>query len=148
MNQVNFSCVFSECDSGSKGYLDREDIIVAHAMILGRKPTKYELEDMFGSISQQRCQKLDRAQFEAVFSRRINDVDEDDEIRNMFIAFDAESKGFLTLGDLQRVFHHVAPGFPQHSIQATFKEIDRDCDGRLSYRDFEFVMKYSIVDKF
>ena len=149
MDPVNYSAVFCDCDSGGKGYLNREDVVVAHAMMFGRKPTKYELSELLGSDSdEQRQLKLDVKQFEEIFRSRTNAIDEDEEIRNMFMAFDANSKGFLTLEDLQRVFHSVAPSIPEHSVQATFKEVDRYSDGRLSYRDFEFVMKYSLTDKF
>ena len=34
------------------------------------------------------------------------------------------------------------------SICFVFREIDRDGDGRVSYRDFEFMMKFRLADGF
>ncbi|XP_033104050.1 EF-hand calcium-binding domain-containing protein 11-like isoform X3 [Anneissia japonica] len=72
--------------------------------------------------------------------------DEDDQIRQVFMSFDMQCKGFITAGDLERVFSEVAPHIPRHLIQAAFREVDRDGDGRVSYKDFEFMMQLDTGD--
>ncbi|XP_052698854.1 EF-hand calcium-binding domain-containing protein 11-like isoform X3 [Crassostrea angulata] len=51
-------------------------------------------------------------------------------------------RGFLSVEDLQRAFSQVAPHIPNHTVQTCFRELDRDGDGRISYKDFDFMMKY------
>ncbi|XP_046327838.1 EF-hand calcium-binding domain-containing protein 11-like isoform X2 [Haliotis rufescens] len=55
---------------------------------------------------------------------------------------DVKGRGFLTVEDLKKTFSQVAPHLPIHAVAAAFKELDRDGDGRISYRDFDFMMKY------
>jgi len=71
----------------------------------------------------------------------ISRIDNVEELRNKFITLDFSCKGFLTLEDLKRQFEIIAPNFSKKSLYI-FKEMDRDFDGRISYKDFEFAMEY------
>ncbi|XP_052827602.1 EF-hand calcium-binding domain-containing protein 11 isoform X2 [Octopus bimaculoides] len=68
--------------------------------------------------------------------------DENEEIRLTFMAFDFSCHGFITIADLKKVFKEVAPKFPEENIEVIFREVDQDGDGRVSFKDFEFMMKY------
>nr|KAG5694597.1 hypothetical protein BaRGS_015010 [Batillaria attramentaria] len=93
------------------------------------KETKMEMVMNFGQF------------VEAVTPKLIN-RDEDDEIRQTFMAFDTHCKGFLTVDDLKKVFSQVAPRLSVHHLEMIFRELDRDGDGRVSYKDFDFLMKF------
>ena len=73
--------------------------------------------------------------------------DTDDEIRQMFIAFDTKCQGFITLDIAKKIFLQVAPFLDSVTVEKLFREADTDRDGRVSYRDFEFIMKYSMDDE-
>ena len=62
----------------------------------------------------------------------------------MFIAFDAMCYGFITLDIAKRIFQHVAPFLDSVTIEKLFREADMDRDGRVSYRDFEFIMNFEL----
>ncbi|KAJ8044528.1 EF-hand calcium-binding domain-containing protein 11 [Holothuria leucospilota] len=78
--------------------------------------------------------------------KKIAAVDKDEEIREIFRAFDRQSKGFITIEDLHHVASTVSPHLPKHRLIAAFQELDGDKDGRISFRDFEFLMKYGVED--
>ncbi|XP_050407388.1 EF-hand calcium-binding domain-containing protein 11 [Patella vulgata] len=137
---------FNECDSNHKGFLTREDLKIAVITLFGYKPTKYEankiLEKYGENIESGDEKALGSNKFIEAMTPYMIKRDEDEEIRHTFLAFDAQCKGFLIFEDLQKVVHQVAPNLPCHVIETTFKELDRDGDKRVSYKDFDFMMKY------
>ena len=48
--------------------------------------------------------------------------------------------------DFKKAVSHIAPHLPTHTIELSFRELDRDGDRRVSYKDFEFMMKYNLTD--
>ena len=62
----------------------------------------------------------------------------------MFLAFDTTCQGFITLDIAKKIFLQVAPFLDSVTVEKLFREADTDRDGRVSYRDFEFIMKYSM----
>lgn len=85
--------------------------------------------------------------FTEIAKAKILAEDSDDEIRQMFIAFDVMCRGFITLDIAKKVFQQVAPFLDSVTVEKLFQEADMDRDGRVSYRDFEFIMKYRLDDE-
>ncbi|GCC38101.1 hypothetical protein chiPu_0016612 [Chiloscyllium punctatum] len=50
--------------------------------------------------------------------------------------------GFLTLDDFKRAFADVTPHLPEQTVTEAFREVDRDLDGHVSFKDFEIVMRH------
>lgn len=84
--------------------------------------------------------------FLSCMSEKMVKRDEDEEIRHIFMALDVHCHGFLTLEDVKKVFSKVAPHVPMATVHSAFREIDQDGDGRVSYKDFDFMMKYNTDD--
>lgn len=82
--------------------------------------------------------------FTEIAKAKILAEDSDDEIRQMFVAFDVMCRGFITLDIAKRVFQQVAPFLDSVTVEKLFREADMDRDGRVSYRDFEFIIKYRL----
>lgn len=64
------------------------------------------------------------------------------EIRHIFTAFDVHYRGYLTLEDFKKAFKQVAPRLPGRTVLEVFREVDRDSDGHVSFRDFDYAMKH------
>ncbi|XP_033104049.1 EF-hand calcium-binding domain-containing protein 11-like isoform X2 [Anneissia japonica] len=107
--------VFFESDNNQKGFLDREDLKVAVLSLLGYKPSKIEVDEILGSK-----EGITLQCFMDAMLPKLAAEDEDDQIRQVFMSFDMQCKGFITAGDLERVFSEVAPHIPRHLIQAAF----------------------------
>ncbi|KAL4238195.1 EF-hand calcium-binding domain-containing protein 11 [Mactra antiquata] len=140
--------VFHTNDEGKKGFLSRIDFKVAFVELFGYEPAKYELNEMMKKygMKNKKIQGVSLQDFVSCMKEKLSKVDEDDEIRHSFMAFDAQCSGFLTLVDVKRVFNMVAPHVPVHSVHSAFREIDQDGDGRVSFKDFQFLMKYNVDD--
>ena len=160
---------FHNADEGKKGLLTREDLKVAFVSLFGYKPPKSEVDQLMINKTQQQTslvshlqgdQSLTRKsssavstnpevgltldQFTEIAKTKILAEDIDDEIRQMFLAFDARCQGFITLDVAKKVFLQVAPFLDPVTVERLFREVDTDRDGRVSYRDFEFMMKYNL----
>ncbi|XP_071798101.1 EF-hand calcium-binding domain-containing protein 11-like [Asterias amurensis] len=141
-----FISVFHDCDEDKKGYLSRQDLKVAMVILFGYKPSKYEVDQMMsGSTS---SEGVMQDHFMSTMESKMAAQDLDEEIRQTFMTFDTHCRGFITLEDLYKAFNEVAPHTPRHRIDSLYREIDRDGDGRVSYRDFEFMMKFRLADGF
>ena len=66
----------------------------------------------------------------------------------MFLSFDVHCRGFVTLEDCKAAFQSVAPHVSQEVLEGFFAEVDSNSDGRVTYRDFELMMKhFQLVSK-
>ncbi|KAH3844952.1 EF-hand calcium-binding domain-containing protein 11-like [Dreissena polymorpha] len=141
--------VFHTNDEGKKGYLTRVDLKVAVVELLGYKPAKFEVNQIFEKYAVEVAEDIQGLHLEGFTScmcAKLAGQDEDDEIRHTFMALDAQCRGFLTLEEVKKAFSSVAPHVPEQVIHSAFREIDQDGDGRVSFKDFQFLMKYSLED--
>lgn len=159
---------FHNADEGKKGFLTNEDLKVAFVALFGYKPSKNEVGQLMAKCSRlpsdqslpkkSEDSRIERTpdtthvgmsleHFTEIAKAKILAEDYDDEIRQMFIAFDVMCRGFITLDIAKRVFQQVAPFLDSVTVEKLFREADMDRDGRVSYRDFEFIMKYSLDDE-
>ena len=161
---------FHNADEGKKGLLTREDLKVAFVSLFGYKPSKSEVDHSMAIRTQHETQfgrhlQVDQSvthksgiltsgnspqvgitieHFIEIAKTKILAEDSDDEIRQMFLAFDTRSQGFITLDVAKKNFLQVAPFLDPVTVEKLFHEADTDRDGRVSYKDFEFIMKYSM----
>eukprot|EP00057_Strongylocentrotus_purpuratus_P020723 XP_011675197.1 PREDICTED: EF-hand calcium-binding domain-containing protein 11-like [Strongylocentrotus purpuratus] len=134
---------FNECDEDEKGFLSREDLKVAVVRLIGYKPSKFEVDELMKNIDGPGMTSND---FISAMKPKLAALDPDEHIRQIFVAFDTKCRGFLTMEDVEKACKLVAPKIQPHQVQKAFSELDGDGDGRVSYRDFEFMMKYSLAD--
>ena len=154
---------FHNANEEKKGFLTSEDLKVAFVSLFGYKPSKSEVQQLMAkfqkpglSVNDQipGCSKaflntqtgMTLENFTEIAKIKILAEDTDDEIRQMFIAFDTKCQGFITLDIAKKIFLQVAPFLDSVTVEKLFREADTDRDGRVSYRDFEFIMKYSMDD--
>ncbi|XP_012495869.1 PREDICTED: EF-hand calcium-binding domain-containing protein 11 [Propithecus coquereli] len=133
--------VFKACDEDNKGYLSREDFKVAVVMLFGYKPSKIEVDSLMSSINPS-ASGISLEGFLNIIRKKKEAQLYRNEIRHIFTAFDVHYRGFLTLEDFKKAFRQVAPKLPERTILEVFREVDQDSDGHVSFRDFEYAMKY------
>ena len=80
--------------------------------------------------------RVDHSQFHQALASHLRFRDPGSDVRLAFQALDRSCCGFLTLPDFisaaQAVAPHLAPGV----LAEAFAEVDRDGDGRVSFRQF------------
>ncbi|CAF0741070.1 unnamed protein product [Adineta steineri] len=142
MNKNDIEKLFRECDRKGKGYLDREDIKVATIRLYGLKMDKYKIERLLSNIPNRVHPGLTLDQFiDFVYSYK-HQIDHEDENRETFLILDRTCKGFLNKDDFIRAFERLNIKLNPDAIDSAFKQLDVDGDGRISYRDFDFMMNY------
>jgi Ca2+-binding EF-hand superfamily protein len=138
---------FAAADEGQKGYLTAEDYKVAILSLFGYKPSKYEV----ASVWRDKCSDSDgshggliKERFVSLAAERVQQQDRDGVARQVFLAFDTRCQGFLSEQDCVRAFQSFVPKMARERVTAIFREVDRNEDGRASYRDFEIMMRHLI----
>ncbi|EDV29665.1 uncharacterized protein TRIADDRAFT_18407 [Trichoplax adhaerens] len=132
--------IISQCDADKKGYLSIDDLQVAMVAILGYKSNKLVIRFnvALNNINITVC-LLNAC--EDLLITKLQEYDINEKIKDIFMSFDAHCRGFLTLSDLMSVFDEVAPRISKATVTSIFRNIDFDEDGRVSYRDFEYMMR-------
>ncbi|CAF0789387.1 unnamed protein product [Brachionus calyciflorus] len=129
--------------SKNKDSLNKTDFKCAWLYLFGYKISKYELQEYFEKLGKDYYKDvISYGEFETKAIADIKRLDVVEELRSCFISVDFSCKGFLTIEDLTKQFQIVAPHIPKNTIMDTFRELDRDDDGRVSYKDFELAMQY------
>ncbi|XP_064179160.1 EF-hand calcium-binding domain-containing protein 11 isoform X3 [Anguilla rostrata] len=134
--------VFEKCDEDKKGYLSREDVKMAVVMLFGYKPSKSETNFFMEHALQGNLPGVPLDLLISLMGKKLAVADQYDRTRHIFNAFDVHCRGFLTMEDFQKAFGRVAPHLPQRTAQEAFREVDRDSDGHVSFKDFEHAISY------
>ena len=162
---------FGNADEDGKGFLTRSDYKVAVLELCGYKPSSYEIDAVWtqlGSCSAEQYHKteaetavkrttsvsdrtvaqedgMDQPTFVSMMTERLRQKDKDEMIRQVFIAFDVHLRGFITTSDCIQAFKEAAPHISEELIEGWFSEVDSDSDGRVTFRDFEMMMKSFVL---
>ena len=160
---------FRHADEDDKGFLTPSDYKVAVLELCGYKPSKYEIDAVWSklspplaSASNAQCPDagtacevtdsvrdphfhqeaaMDQPTFVSMMVERLAQKDKDELIRQVFIAFDVHLRGFITTSDCIQAFKEVSPHISEELVSRLFDEVDNDSDGRVTFRDFEMMMK-------
>ena len=157
MNLKDIERVFHFADKENRGFLQRKEIKIAYVAIFGYKPARTELDDIISnygkhintehpdtvSISdlERRANVVTRNEFLSLITNRLKFADKDNEIREIFQLFDRNNKGFIDLDDFLYATKLRLKCFADFELTQFFRELDGDCDGRISYRDFQRMMR-------
>ncbi|XP_049319824.1 EF-hand calcium-binding domain-containing protein 11 isoform X1 [Astyanax mexicanus] len=141
-----FIWVFEQCDVEKKGYLSREDLKIAVVMLFGYKPSKSETSMMIQAGAVPDCPGVPLERFVSLMGRKLSAEDPYEKTRHVFSAFDVHCRGFLKLEDFKSVFARVAPRLPDRTVLEAFRQMDHDSDGHISFKDFENVITYGLVN--
>ncbi|RMZ96763.1 EF-hand calcium-binding domain-containing 11-like [Brachionus plicatilis] len=127
----------------NKDILYKTDFKCAWLYLFGYKISKLELQEYFERLGKNYYHDgISYEEFEKKALCDISHLDIIEELRNCFISIDFSCKGFLTIDDMIKQFKIAAPHISKNTIMDIFREMDRDDDGRISYKDFELAMQY------
>ena len=76
------------------------------------------------------------------FMRKLEEQDEEDEdaLKEVFMLFDRDEKGYLTPESVYHIFLSLGEKIKLEDITAILKENDIDGDGNLNFQDFKMLM--------
>eukprot|EP00794_Sanderia_malayensis_P007375 gene7375-8195_t len=146
-----FEDSFNFADEEKHGFLGRKELKIALVAVFGYKPSKYELDNIMEKYGRkaelENAEKddeslfLNLASYKQMLAEKMNTVDYDGEVRETFQMIDSNYKGFIDFQDFKKTVMKVVPNQNPVNMKKIFNEADRDCDGRVSYRDFQLLMQ-------
>lgn len=136
---------FKNATRHGQDHLSPEDYKVAVLELLGYKPSKYELSNVWSAclgVGQEEAGTfMGIDAFVSYMTDRLKRKDQDELIREVFVSLDVYQRGFLTERECLAAFQQVAPQMREEVVKGLFAELDFNGDGKVSYRDFEIMMK-------
>nr|CAB3241148.1 EF-hand calcium-binding domain-containing protein 11-like [Phallusia mammillata] len=133
--------VFRMCDETQKGFLSREDLKVAVLYLFGYKPSKHEVSQLLKTEhSSLQTPGMTVKSFQQIMARKLQALDDEQDIREKFQMFDIRCQGYLTLEDVKQAFRLVAPNISDETVNSCYKSICANNNGKLSFRDFQLAM--------
>ena len=138
-------------DKDKKGYLTKRELNICFLATFGFKPSKFEVGDILerhGEVyktnnvfENEIIVGVPKEKITAVMAARHTAVvDKDDGIRELFQSFDTRCKGFIDIEDFKKAVRLKFKHLNEMTILQYFREVDSNCDGRVSYSDFHYMM--------
>ncbi|CAH8660342.1 unnamed protein product [Schistosoma bovis] len=136
--------VFSNYSCSDGFYVDREGCKTLFIELYGRKPNKEEMKcilSFFESNPDGEPIGLTFSGFlssiqmlQKHFQNNLPHIDKHN--RLSFDCLDLDSKDFVMINDLHKIWSRYLPSLPSGLLRTIFREFDQDCDGRVSYEDY------------
>lgn len=131
--------VFDRFTEHQNNYLTAKGFELAFLCLMGFKPSKCEVPNLRQFSGESAISKEQFCEF--MLSQKLSE-DRDQQLKDLFLAFDTENKGFITLSDFKEGCQIAIPAVSDDTVLRAFREVDRDENGKIGFRDFVFLMKF------
>ncbi|KAL0491326.1 hypothetical protein AKO1_009905 [Acrasis kona] len=131
---------YNKFDRGQKGYLTKFEYKLAFSALLGYEPCEADIAQLNHTGPKPTIKKFD---FLSTMLPKLNSVGKDEKYKQMFMAFDVKSRGYLTIEDVQMAFQHFCKAIPDHVIEQAFSEFVQEGSSHISYGSFCNMLEYT-----
>ncbi|KAF9000810.1 calmodulin [Hymenopellis radicata] len=100
---------------------------------LGQNPTEAELQDMINEVDADGNGTIDFPEFLSMMTKRVPDLDREEEIRQAFMVFDKDKNGTISALELKQVMAGLGEHLTDAELDAMMKEADADNNGVIDY---------------
>lgn len=76
---------------------------------------------------------IDFPEFLTMMSRKLNDVDSEEELREAFKTFDRDGNGLISAAELRHVMTNLGEKLTDEEVDEMIREADLDGDGQVNY---------------
>ena len=104
-----------------------------------------ELKEMIDSVDDDASGTIDFKEFLVLMQSRVGEGGPDADVRYAFLQFDKNNTGFIDKDSLKRTMKEFDHPLTDEEIDAVFKEVDLDEDGRITFREFQQLMVCFVV---
>ncbi|XP_064622993.1 calmodulin-A-like isoform X2 [Lineus longissimus] len=137
---AEYSQVFDMFDKDCDGAISAHEL-GGVMRTLGQHVTLTELKQMANSKDEQGKSVIFFPEFVTMMTQRNQMITyNDDDLKNVFGAFDLDNDGFISAGELQQVMMMLNEPLSKTEVIQMIKEADRDGDGKVCYEEFYFLM--------
>jgi calmodulin len=99
---------------------------------LGQNPTELEIQDMINEVDNDGNGCIEQNEFFALLTKRLKDVDTDDDLLEMFKVFDRDGNGLISPTEIKHVMSSIGLLVTDEEIEEIVRESDNDRDGMIS----------------
>ena len=104
------------------------------------------------TVSGSKTDHPDESQLEVITRQRFHHItgaflsvsNDDESIRQAFVALDSSCAGFISLSDFKAAVAEELPHLSDYVTTSAFRRVDTDRDGRVGYREFEAMMRLQV----
>ena len=131
-----FQEVFSLYDMDEDGTIQTKDLSKV-MQCLGCNFTKEEIKTLTNEIDHGGFGVINFQQFLVMMSHNLKNVPTlEEQRREVFMFFDADEKGFITVSDLRQAMINLGEKLTDNDVRQMIKEADINEDGHVSYDEF------------
>ncbi|XP_072455574.1 calmodulin-like [Notamacropus eugenii] len=107
---------------------------------LEQNPTEAELQDMINEVDADGNSSIDFPEFLTMMTRKMKDVDGEEDIREAFCVLDKDGNGYITEAELRYVMTNVEEKLTDEEVDEMIRKVDIDGDDQVYYEEFVQMM--------
>lgn len=103
---------------------------------IGRSSSNIELKDIINQIDVDVRGIFDLSELYNLTTEYAEEINKEDELKEVFKVFDREQNGFISATELKHVLISLGEKLTDEEAEQMIKEADFDGDGKVNYDDF------------
>merc|ERR1719511_639995 len=106
----------------------------------GQNPTEAEVQDMINEVDVDGSGYLEFPEFCMMMHKKLNDSDQENELKEVFRVFGKDETGCITAEELKFVLTHLPGKVTYKEIDEMIKTVDENGDGKINYQEFRVMI--------
>eukprot|EP00039_Didymoeca_costata_P014113 m.224232 g.224232 ORF g.224232 m.224232 type:complete len:154 (-) comp15948_c0_seq8:1931-2392(-) len=136
-----FELVVGQGEEPQVKRMTKDQVVLGLTGVLGYETSSGDLNRICNFNDWRDDHVCDLETFERIAKQLLIFTTSQDFVRQAFHAIDLSKKGFISQTDFYKAVRKVAPNLSDYVIEQAFAQVDRDRDGRVSFRELEMVMR-------
>merc|ERR1712241_367159 len=99
-----------------------------------------EVQDMINEVDVDGSGYLEFPEFCMMMHKKLNDSDQENELKEVFRVFGKDETGCITAEELKFVLTHLPGKVTYKEIDEMIKTVDKNGDGKINYSEFRVMM--------
>ena len=136
---AEFMEAFALLDKDKSNSIDRNELREL-MLLLGRNPTKEEVDNMMALADTNGDGRIDKTEFLELMEKLSKEHDYAEELIESFKIFDRENIGLISSVELRHVLTALGDEVDPAIVEEMIREGDKDGDGHINYNEFVEMM--------
>lgn len=128
---------FALIDQDNDGEISSQEILNVMRN-LGRNPTEDEVQQMINEADEDESGSIDFEEFLHLMAKKMLKEEDENEVKDAYVAFDRNADGAIPLEELSMVFRTL--GVSEEEIELMMTEADINGDGEIDFEEFAALM--------
>lgn len=134
-----FKAAFDMFDKNQDGTISTKELHAAMRRA-GQNPTEAEVQDMINEVDVDGSGYLEFPEFCMMMHKKLNDSDQENELKEVFRVFGKDETGCITADELKFVLTHLPGKVTYKEIDEMIRTVDENGDGKINYQEFRVMI--------